>query len=511
MDTGVRRIGSRKSFREDLMRRALAVLTLALSFAGLTLAATPSISGQDVANLIRSIRSSDAMLNDLRELCDGIGGRPTGSPAAVRSVRWAADKLRAAGVDTVRTEAYDLPEYWESESASASCVAPATFALRIAASPSTGSTSGPIEAELVDFGDGSEKALERVPSSKGKIAFVRTGVMNGLDDLFGDYMRIPALLDAARRTGVSAMLIESSQRRSLLYRHPMSMDGKPLALPVAVVARDHAERITRLMERGPVRVRLQLTAKSSGRIKAENVVAEIRGSDRPEEIVLFGAHLDSWDLGTGALDNGVNAASVIDVARAIKAAGLRPRRTMRFVLFTGEEQGLIGSREYVRAHQAEMKNVVLMVTADIGSGKTTGFYLNGREDLRAPVEQALLPFYPDPKSQSNPIDAIDGTDNFDFLISGAPNLVANQDAVPYLPEYHAESDTLDKVDRAQAKENEAMIAAVLWRFANWSERLPQQTRPEVEQLLVKTQLVDQMKAFLQWDEWSQGKRGLSLK
>jgi hypothetical protein len=494
------------------MQRVLAVLTLVLTtVVPAAVAAAPAVADGGAATLIRLIRGSDAMLNDLSELCDGIGGRPTGSPAGVRSVRWGADKLRAAGVDTVRTEGYDLPEYWESESASASCVAPAEFTLRIAASPSSGSTPGSIEAELVDFGDGSPKALEKVPLSKGKIAFVRTGIMNGLDDLFGDYMRIPALLDAARKSGVSAMLIESSQRRSLLYRHPMSMDGTPLALPVAVVARDHAERIARLMEHGPVRVRLHLTSKSSGRIRAENVIGEIRGSDRPDEIVLVGAHLDSWDMGTGALDNGVNAASVIDLARAIKSAGLKPRRTIRFALFTGEEQGLIGSREYARAHQAEMKNTVLMITADIGSGKTTGFYLNGREDLRAPVEQALLPFYPDVKSQSNPLDAIDGTDNFDFLLYGAPNLVANQDPVPYLPEYHAESDTLDKVDRAQARENEAILAAVLWRFANAPERLPQQSRAEVEHLLDKTQLVDQMKAFLQWEEWSQGKRGLPLK
>ena len=148
-----------------------------------------------------------------------------------------------------------------------------------------------------------------------------------------------------------------------------------------------------------------------------------------------------------------------------------------------------------------------MITMDIGSGKTTGFFLNGREDLRPMVEKALAPLL-EAKAQQNAVDALDGTDNFDFILFGVPNLVANQDPVPYLPEYHAESDTFDKVDVAAAKENEAVDAALLWYVTNADERLPQQTRADVEKLLADQHLVEQMKQFAQWEDWAAHKRGL---
>jgi len=483
------------------MRRTLALLLLSLA---------PAAFADDLAPLIARIRASNQMIDDLRELCDRVGGRPTGSANEKRAEDWAAKKLKDAGVDSVNVESYMLPSYWESKTANAACTAPASFPLRIAAAPFTASTPNgqPIDGALVDFGDGSPEALAKVPPSEGKIAFVRTPIMASLEDLFADYLRINALLEAAKKSGVKAMLLESSQRRSLLYRHPMSLTGNTIPLPVAVVARDNAERLLRLMGSGEVRIRLQLDNDVSGPVTARNVAGEIKGSDKADEIVLFGAHLDSWDLGTGALDNGVNAATVIDLARQIKALGIKPRRTIRFVLFTGEENGMIGSRAYAAAHRAEMPRVAMMITADIGSGKTTGFFLNGREELRADVEAAMKPFIADPKNQQSPPDAIDGTDNFDFILWGAPNLVANQEAAPYLPEYHAESDTFDKVDVPQAKENEAIDAAVVLQFANAATRAPQQTRAQVEKLLADTHVDEQMKLFDQWGDWAAGKRGL---
>lgn len=460
----------------------------------------------DAAPLLAKVRVSNAMTDDLRELCDTIGGRPTPSAAGERSEAWAAQKFRDAGVP-VTLESYMVPAAWRSRTATAEAIAPAAFPLRIAAAPFTASTIGKIEGTLVDFGDGNPEVLAKVPESAGKIAFVHTGIMNSLDDLFGDYMRINALLGAAKRTGVAAMLLESSQRRSLLYRHPMSLDGRIVPLPVAVVAHDHAERLARLMQRGDVRVSLRLDNEIAGPVAARNVVAEIRGSDKADEIVVIGAHLDSWDMGTGALDNGVNAVTVIDLARQIKALGLKPRRTIRFVDFTGEENGMIGSRAYAERHREEMPKTAAMITMDIGSGKTTGFFLNGREDLRPFVQDALAPAI-DPKAQQNVPDAIDGTDNFDFILFGVPNLVANQDPLPYLPEYHGESDTFDKVDVAAAKENEAIDAALLWALANGDARPPQQTRAEVEKLLADQHLVEQMKLFAQWDDWAEHKRGL---
>jgi Zn-dependent M28 family amino/carboxypeptidase len=222
--------------------------------------------------------------------------------------------------------------------------------------------------------------------------------------------------------------------------------------------------------------------------------------------VLLGAHLDSWDLGTGAEDNGVNAALVIDVARAIKKLGLQPRRTMRFVLWTGEEQGMWGSAGYVVSHAAELDRHVATITYDIGSGKTMGFFLNGREELRRPVNDALEAAGLSAPDHAQ--DAIDGTDNFDFLLSGVPNLVANQDATPYVPDYHAESDTPDRVNAEQAHRNAAIAAAVMWALAENPERpARRQSKAEVNKLITDTRLDEQMKMFGQWDDWASGKRG----
>src|SRR5206468_2862712 len=145
----------------------------------------------------------------------------------------------------------------------------------------------------------------------------------------------------------------STRPRDLLYRHTITW-GDVAPIPMAQVAREDGERLARICraDRCPT-VELDVRNRIGGPWQAQNVVAEIRGSEKPGEIVLLGAHLDSWDLGTGAQDNGVNCALVVEVARAL-AAGPRPKRTIRFVLFTGEENGLLGSRGYVAAHEAEM-------------------------------------------------------------------------------------------------------------------------------------------------------------
>jgi Zn-dependent M28 family amino/carboxypeptidase len=239
-------------------------------------------------------------------------------------------------------------------------------------------------------------------------------------------------------------------------------------------------------------------------------VAELRGREKPEEVVILGAHLDSWDLGRGALDNGCNAALVIDVARqaaAIAREGARPRRTLRFVLYTGEEAGLWGSFAEVRQQRAELDRLKAQIVFDVGSGKTTGFSLGGRADMRPAVEAALAP-----ASARGPFalttDAFIGTDNYDYLVEGVPTLVANQDGQPYLPDYHAESDTFDKVDAEQLKANAALAAVVTWGLADLATNpAPRQTRAEVEALVQATGLVDQMKLFGLWEPFVRGSRG----
>ena len=465
-------------------------------------------AADDVQQRLTGRAFNTPILSDLHELCDGIGGRPTGSPACERAIAWAAAKFQAAGADSVATETFPVPQAWTPRTAEAECVAPERFALRLAAAPYTGSTNGAIEAPLVDAGEGTPEAFEHLgAAARGAIALIASKEMKTLDDLFAEYMKSGPMIAAARKAGVAALLLQSTRPHGLLYRHPLVNANEPLALPAAILSREQAGRFARLAARGPVRVRLHLLNQTGGPYESRNVVAEIKGRERPDEIVVLGAHLDSWDLGTGAEDNGANSVMVIEAARAIHALGQRPRRTIRFVLFTGEEQGMFGSAGYVQRHKAEMDRHNAVVIFDIGSGRTAGFFLNGREDLRQPLNRALAGIA-GLEAAENPPDAIDGTDNFDFLLSGVPNLVANQDAAPYLPQYHAESDTVDRVNTRELRANSAIANSLVWWLAEHPERFGRrQSKDEVENLITDTKLDAQMKAFGQWEDYRAGKRG----
>lgn len=461
-----------------------------------------------VSALVARAVGPTPMIEDVKDLSDSIGGRPTGSAACRRAVDWAVARFRSAGLEP-GAEPFSIPNLWLPGTADARCTQPAAFSIRLAAAPFSPSTEGVLEARLVDAGDGSAEAFGKLGErAKGGIALVHSSEMKTLDDLFAEYVRNKPLLDAAGKAGVAGLLLESTRPRGLLYRHPVSLDGSPAKMPAAIVSREHAERLARLLEKGDVRIRLEISNNMGGAYESHNVVAEIRGREKPGEIVLLGAHLDSWDLGTGAEDNGVNVAMVLDVARGFKELGLQPRRTVRFALFTGEEQGMWGSRRYVERHRAEMDRHKIMITFDSGSGRTTGFFLNGRADLRDPLNKALAavsgfgPF-------DHTLDAIDGTDNFDFMLSGVPNLVAIQDVTTYLPEYHAESDTFERVNGREQRANEAIASALVWNFAE-SPEFPsrQKSREEVEQMLTRTKLDAQMKAFGQWEDFKGGRRGV---
>ncbi len=446
--------------------------------------------------------------SDLRFLTDEIGGRSTGSDAYEQALAWGLAALKRAGVDGGGLEPYDAPARWEGGRAVGSVVSPYSFPLRVLSFAMAPSTGGEMTAPVVDAGEGREADFNRLgEKAQGAIALVRSKPMRSFDDLFAEYLAGPEMVKAAAKRGIAAILFMSTRPRGLLYRHTITFDGTLVPLPMVMVAREDGLRLARLLEKGrDLRVSLDIQNRVGGAWKPQNVVADIRGSERPDEVVLLGAHLDSWDLGTGALDNGVNCALVVEVARAI-AAGPRPKRTVRFVLFTGEETGLLGSRGYVASHEAEMDKHVAALIHDIGDGKVVGYFTNGRPEIRPALARALSPVASWGAAGMND-EAILGTDNFDFLLEGVPNLIANQETEKYLPDYHAESDTFDKVDIAQARRNAAIAAVAVTGIANAPGRLgSRQTRAEVEKLLERTGLANQMKTYSLWEDWESGKRG----
>ena len=222
---------------------------------------------------------------------------------------------------------------------------------------------------------------------------------------------------------------------------------------------------------------------------------------------MLGAHLDSWELGTGALDNGCNSALVIDALRAIKASGLKPRRSIRFILFSGEEEGLIGSRAYAVAHRNELDKAAGVVVFDSGTGKTTGFSTGGRKDVIPAAKLMLEPLEQFGLTKAEPT-AESGTDHFDFMLEGVPTFVADQEEANYMENYHATTDTFDKVDFRATEEACGRGGSIHICSGGCADRIgPRLNRVQIEQTLHESHIDQELKDMGMWDEWAKGKRG----
>jgi len=461
----------------------------------------------DVARLVAAMLGDTPMVSDLQQLTDEVGGRATGSEANLKSVDWALAKFKEAGIDA-RKEGFTMPALWLEKSASAKISGAAHFSPRVACMPfSTGTPASGITAPLVDGGFGKEGDFQSLgETARGAFVLIETQELLDLDGLFKEYADATLIEQRAFAANVVGVVYSGSRSRNVLYRHNASL-GSNNKHPLLVMERDAAMRCLRLLRAGKSLTMAAMIEVTSGpAYETYNVVGEIKGTLKPEEFVVIGAHLDSWELGQGALDNGCNVAMVIDLARQIKRLGLKPLRTIRFALFNGEEQGLNGSWGYCQTHSDELDRTVMASSYDIGSGRISGFFTGGRPELVAATDKALKPI--DGLGPFTQVDApIVGTDNFDFMMEGVGNLVANQESANYGPNYHAGSDTFDKVDLKQLHLNAAIAAAVTYGFATMEVNWNRQTHSEVEKLVNSTDLGAQMKSFNMWDDWASGKRG----
>ncbi len=467
----------------------------------------PAFADDDVDKLVGAMLGDTPLLSDLKYLSDQIGGRVTGSQSNLEAVAWALQTFEQAHVSATK-ESFEMPLQWQELAVSARISGDISFAPSTIAKPfSTGVNE--LQAPLVDAGLGSADDFARLGDrAKGAWVLIETPVLDdsvGLHGLFAEYDAAAASAALALDASVVGIVTMSSRQNNLLYRLPLlsAKNRQPLLL----MEREHAMRAQRLLRAGKS---LTLTASieidSDYAYQSANVIGEIRGSSRPEEIVLIGAHLDSHDLGTGALDNGANAVMMIDIARQIVRLGLKPERTIRFALWNGEEQGLVGSWRYAQQHSNELDQHIMAAAFDIGTGRILGFFTGGMVGLGSMVDEYLQPVAGlGPFQQVN--TPLVGTDNFDFMMEGVPNLIAMQADANYASNYHAASDTFDKVDQQQLKLNSAIVAAMVWGFANAEDRLPRFTREQLEELITSTDLEHQMRNFGVWEEWASGDRG----
>jgi hypothetical protein len=476
------------------------------------LAAAPSTENDDAARIIQEALKPSPIESNLRHLTDEIGGRVPGTPAMQRAVEWGIKGLKTAGADTVHTEEFTMPHAW-SEGATEMVVSATGTALdpklmqipkvefrvravSIAMAPALASAK---HIPVVDVGEGTSADLKKAGDISGKLVLVHSIVLRTWEDLFAEYTKAPPAIDAAAKGKAKAVAFIATRENGILYRHTNAVAGELERLPMVLVAREDGERIGRLLTSGhPVWADLSIPNEIGGPIK---------GSQKPDEFVILGAHLDSWELGTGALDNGCNTALVVDALRAIKSSGLKPKRSIRFILFSGEEQGMIGSRAYAKAHRSELDKAAGVIIFDAGTGKTTGFSLGGRRDLLAAAQRLLTPLTQfDATKLTTAMEW--GTDHFDFMLEGVPTFVADQEEANYLVNYHAVSDTYDKVDFAQLKKHVAEAATLSFELANLPERIgPRLTHAQIEQTIDDSHSEEMLKAAGVWDDWVGGKRG----
>jgi carboxypeptidase Q len=445
---------------------------------------------------------------NLRRLTDEIGGRVPGTLAMRKAVDWGVAAFKVAGTDSVHTEDFTIQASWAEGFTRMSIASPEQFDVRVVSMAWAPALASRQDVPIIDVGEGKVEDFNKAGNVSGALLLVHSEEMTKWDDLFAEYLRAPGIILRALQAKALAIAFQSSRPYDLLYRHTDSQQGEIGAIPTVLVAREDASRIARLLASGQkLRADLAIPNRVGGPITAANVIAELRGSEKPSEFVILGAHLDSWELGTGALDNGCNAALVIDALRAIETAGLRPRRSIRFILFSGEEEGLVGSHAYAIAHRAELDKAAGVVIFDSGTGKVTGFSLGGRKDVVDAANPLVAPLKQF-SAATVTTDAEWGTDHWDFMLEGVPTFVADQEEANYLINYHAMSDTFDKVDLAQLKKHVAEAAALTFGIANAPERVgPRLHHAQIDQTLRETHLDDLMRTLGMWQPWQEGKWG----
>lgn len=496
--------------KSGALRTALAVCLLALMSPTL-LAQGERTSRDEIERLVAAMLGDTPLIEDLEVLTDEIGGRPTASAANLRAVEWALERFRAADV-AARKEPFEMSHLWLARGAGARISGEGvSFSPRVAAMPwSVGTVPDGVTRPLRDAGSGTPANFERL-GERAQDAFllVETPLLTDIAGLFREYSEAAAIERRAFDAGATGLVYMGSRPNNALYRQIVSVGAKNTR-PMLVMERDGALRALRLLRKGTaLTLTVALKIDSGPAYESYNVVGEIRGAARPEEVVLMGAHLDSWDLGTGALDNGANVAMMIDIARQMRRLGLRPARTVRFALWNGEELGMVGSRRYTESHAAELDNHIVAGSVDIGCGRITGFFTNGRTELIPALDRVL-----EPVRGLGPFRHTDapvvGTDNFDFMLQGVPNLVANHEPDVYGPNYHARTDQFHRCAARQLRENAAIIAAVVYGLAQGDDRWPRQTRAQIEELVRTTEVGEEMRTFGLWEDWASGRPGRAL-
>jgi carboxypeptidase Q len=461
-------------------------------------AAVPEPGGEAKAvtqAILEEIDKHSELMANIEYLCDMIGPRLTGSPGLNKANHWTRDKFRQYGLSNAHVEPWMIERAWTRGEAKGRVVVPVEQRILLESAGWSPSTKGPQRGPVIHV---KAQSADELSPYKGKlkgawILLAEVSVQPSpkqpqanpegeMRRRVRDFTRLMEFRQELKKflvaEGVAGVLRDSNKEHGLINMTTAASNFTQAEVAEAFLTTESYGLIWRLLKRGPVELEIELkNTFSTGEVEVYNTVAEIPGSEKPDEIVIIGGHIDSWDLGTGATDNGTGIMAALEAARALKAVGVKPKRTIRFVLFSGEEEGLHGSRAYVKAHEKEMSKISGVLIHDTGTGRVKSIGLQGRYDLREVMDKVVEPFKDAVNLEELSMRTMMGTDHMSFLPHGVPAFAVVQDMAEYRKTHHTESDTFDKVYPDEINQGAKVLAAWAYNVAMLPEVLPRDPKP----------------------------------
>lgn len=458
------------------------------------------------AEILSEIHDHSEAMRNLEYLSDTIGPRLTGSPQLKQANDWTAEVMRKYGLVNVHLEPWTIAHSWTRGSAKARILAPADHPLTVASAGWSPGTQGTVRCPVVYFDAKTKADFEKYRSKlKGAVVIYQEPASLSPpkpEDLNEEYVRpmqapppvkgqppapspIAGLIEMARarndffkQEGVAAVLRDSNKPHGLLNMTGIGGEKFEIgAVPTAFVTGEGYRMIWRMLKRGPVTIEVEMSNTFSDKpVEVYNTVGEIRGSEKPDEVVILGAHLDSWDLGTGSTDNGTGSIAVLEAARTLAKLAVKPKRTIRFVLFSGEEEGLVGSKMYVQAHRDELDKISGVLVHDTGTGRVLTLGLHDNYQVREIVDQVLLPLSGLKLLEPSMVRTF-GTDHVSFDDVGVPGFWCIQNTAEYSKTHHSQSDTFDKVWKDDLNQGAQVLASWAYNTAQLPTLLPRRPLP----------------------------------
>ena len=439
----------------------------------------------DLKRLQQAALTSDYAYRQVAHLANNIGPRLSGSAQAAKSVEYVASELKAIGCE-VQLERVMVPHWVRGEETAALVQFPGQAAnttqkiVLCALGDSVATPTNGIEAEVIVVRNFDE--LKSLPREKvaGKIVlfnypFDKQMAAEGRGgEAYGEAVVYRADgPSAAARQGAVACLIRSVGGADYRLPHTGQTDYAMDApkIPAGAVTAEDADLIADLVRQGPVRMKLVLTAQTLPDVESANVIGDIKGTEHPEQVIIVSGHLDSWDLGTGAIDDGAGVAVSMEAANLIQKLHLKPKRTIRVIAWMNEENGLAGSKQYEKDHQNEASNHFAVMETDGGAGHPVGINIKGKPEVKkmlAPVAAILQ------ESGAGMMNFVDhcGADIEPLEKAGVPAFSPIQDSRFYFNYHHTAADTLDKIAPKELAENSAVVAVLAYALANMEQPLP---------------------------------------